>query len=703
MAIYVNVLHGARGLFAASRSVERSEWAAYIRAQDIEKRYPGFLAFEFIERVSEKSRPRFEKKIREDTAMSPIGYPAFRIHPEGRREEYFVVNYIEPFQDNERIFGFDIGSEPIRRQALEWARDTGGPALTKKIELLQATGGERSGFLILTPVYRRAFDLENLEDRRQALLGFVSAVVRAANFFRDILGRYTLKPGIRVRVFDGRDPETRKLLYDTASQGRKSGRPGNIPVRFQAGSALVMPGATFYLDFQATEDFGLENNQEKQLPALLLAGTSALSFLFCLMIYFLSTSRQRALKLAEKMTRHLKDEIEERGRAEKELRLSEKRLQALVDNAPAVIYWKDGEGRYVLINRRYEKLFGVTRRAVTGKTDFDIFEKKIAEQFCKNDARVLETRTAEEYEEVVGQDDGPHTYISVKFPLFGADAEPLGVCGISTDITERKSMEETLRRTIAELDASGRKLEEANQKLLELDHLKTNFMRAASHELRTPLTSIKGYVALMLRASDAEIAPKHKEFLATVKKATDRLHRLVNDLLDLSKIEAGRERLNKTWNQPRDWLTEEFELFKAQAAQKNIEMDFEIKDALSKIHCDADQLKQAVGNLLSNAVKYTPTKGRVKLSAVIEEGRLRIDVIDSGIGIREEDRTRIFEPFCSIQHPGLEVQESTGLGLSLVRAITEAHGGTVTFTSRLHQGACFTILLPLDTETSPVS
>jgi len=139
------------------------------------------------------------------------------------------------------------------------------------------------------------------------------------------------------------------------------------------------------------------------------------------------------------------EDITERKRAEAALRESEHRLQSVLDNSTAVIYLKDTRGRYLLINRRYETLFHVTRQWIAGKTDYDLFPKEIADAFRANDRKVIEAGVPLEFEEIASQDDGPHTYISIKFPLFDATGSPYGVCGISTDITQRKRAEDSVR------------------------------------------------------------------------------------------------------------------------------------------------------------------------------------------------------------------------------------------------------------------
>lgn len=193
------------------------------------------------------------------------------------------------------------------------------------------------------------------------------------------------------------------------------------------------------------------------LTTVALGGGATFAGLLGVATYLAQTSRAREQQLRAG-NRALEAEIAERKQAQEQLRDSQQRLQAILDNSFAVIYLKDAQGRYLLVNRRYETLFHVQRDAVLGKTDHDVFPKLMAEAFRANDERALKTRGAVTIEEIAPQDDGLHTYISVKFPLLDALGEPYGVCGISTDITERKRAESQLRASHEALEFAHHRL-----------------------------------------------------------------------------------------------------------------------------------------------------------------------------------------------------------------------------------------------------
>lgn len=193
------------------------------------------------------------------------------------------------------------------------------------------------------------------------------------------------------------------------------------------------------------------------LATMALGGGATLAGLLGIATYLAQTSRARERQLRTS-NRSLEAEVAERKQAQEQLRVSQQRLQAILDNSFAVIYLKDAQGRYLLVNRRYETLFHVERDGMLGKTDYEIFPKEMADAFRANDQRALRSRDALTIEEIAPQDDGLHTYISIKFPLCDSTGEPYGVCGISTDITGRKRAESQLRASHAALEFANHRL-----------------------------------------------------------------------------------------------------------------------------------------------------------------------------------------------------------------------------------------------------
>jgi len=377
-------------------------------------------------------------------------------------------------------------------------------------------------------------------------------------------------------------------------------------------------------------------------------------------------------------------DITERRRAEAALRESEDRLQAIMDYTTAVIYLKDLQGRYILINRRYEDLFHVRRGQVKGKTDFDLFPREMAEVYQANDRKALEARKPLEFEEIAPQDDGLHTYLSIKFPLFDASGAPYGVCGISTDITERKR---------AELEVAR-----ARDTALESARLKAEFVANMSHEIRTPLNAIIGMTGLLL---DTELGSQQREFADTVRSSGDALLAIINDILDFSKIESGRMTIEKLDFDLRDAIESAVELVAGRAQAKGLELAVALDpDVPTDLRGDPGRLRQVLTNLLSNAVKFTE-RGEVVVRASKENELdnlvvVRLAVKDTGIGLSREGMCRLFQPFSQADASTTRKYGGTGLGLTICRQLVELMHGEIGVESEPGQGATFWCKLPFE-------
>ncbi|HEX6511376.1 MAG TPA: ATP-binding protein, partial [Chloroflexota bacterium] len=229
----------------------------------------------------------------------------------------------------------------------------------------------------------------------------------------------------------------------------------------------------------------------------------------------------------------------------------------------------------------------------------------------------------------------------------------------------------------------------------ELDRLKSEFVGIVSHELRTPLTSIKGSVDLLLDADTGELNPTQRRFLSTIRRSSDRLINLVNDLLDVSRLEAGRVQLDPHPVDARhlveDCMSNLGNLF---AARKQA-VCVECEPGLPPMLADRQRMEQVLVNLLDNASKYAPEGGEIRIRACAGEGFVEIGVTDSGPGLSPADQVRVFEKFYRAGDGLVQQQAGSGLGLAIARSLAELHGGSLTVSSELGQGSTFTVRVPV--------
>jgi signal transduction histidine kinase len=251
----------------------------------------------------------------------------------------------------------------------------------------------------------------------------------------------------------------------------------------------------------------------------------------------------------------------------------------------------------------------------------------------------------------------------------------------------QQQLEEDLRR-------HNEALAEENRRVRELNQLKSEFVSLVSHELRTPLTAISGYLDL-LREDQGGQAAKSRELLGIVKRNTDRLVKLLDDLLDLSRIESGKFELNLAAVDVMALIAEVVSLLRPQIEAKDQRLTVDQAEALPLVRGDADRISRILINLLSNAHKYTPPGGHIWVTAHRLQGWVQIDVRDNGIGLSLDEQAHLFDKFFRAQQPATREVGGTGLGLPITRLLVELHGGRISVVSEPGQGSTFSFTLPV--------
>src|SRR5215510_10534505 len=251
-------------------------------------------------------------------------------------------------------------------------------------------------------------------------------------------------------------------------------------------------------------------------------------------------------------------------------------------------------------------------------------------------------------------------------------------------------------RLFREIQEKSRQLESANERLKELDQLKSDFVSNVSHELRTPLTAIKGAVDLLLREVPGPLNENQTHYLSRVRSNTQHLAGLINDLLDLSKIEEGRIELDAGRVSLGGLLHEVMETVNLMAAEKPVLLEVDVPEPSVLVWADRDKVKQVLMNLIGNAIKFTPSGGRIAVSTANDRrGWVRVSIRDAGPGIPVSEQEKIFEKFYQVTQDGGPKPKGTGLGLAISKSLVELHGGKIWVESQPGCGSTFSFTLPV--------
>ena len=274
------------------------------------------------------------------------------------------------------------------------------------------------------------------------------------------------------------------------------------------------------------------------------------------------------------------------------------------------------------------------------------------------------------------------------------DGKPLRMVGTHKDISDRKKAEE-------QLQLSSERLSLANAELSRAARLKDEFLAGMSHELRTPLNAILGMSEILIEEIHGSLNNQQKQSVNLIDSSGKHLLNLINDILDLSKIEAGKMELEISSVAIQQLCKDSLSFVKEMAYKKNIAISCDIAQNIDHIGLDERRIRQVLINLLNNAVKFTPEGGKVKLSVNCPEPeKIEFAISDNGIGIAADQMDKLFHPFVQIDSKLSRRYSGTGLGLSLVRRIVELHGGSIALESKLDRGSCFTVTLPCQTTFS---
>ncbi|HZX31410.1 MAG TPA: CHASE domain-containing protein [Rhodocyclaceae bacterium] len=654
------VLLGARGLFDASGEVSREEWRRYVAALQLARNYPGIRGLGFAQYLLPEQLKGHIRQVRAE------GFPDYDVRPPGARKEYTAIVFIEPFDwRNLRAFGFDMFTEPIRRAAMEAARDTGNAALSGKVVLVQETEKDiQSGFLMYLPVYRHGQPANTPEQRRKALQGYVYSPFRANDLMAGILG--SSLPDVALRIYDGNDTGEADLMYDSHDTGNPPTAPRLSEVRH-----IAVAGRPWTVRVDALPAFTSGTSYGR--PRIILTTGTVISLLLFMVVWSLATLRRRATVLAEDMTAALRE--------------SREQLRAAAETANEAIISADGEGRITYFNRAAEALFGYRRPEIIGQPLGILVPERLRDAHENGFRRFLATGKPHIIGRTVALEgrrrDGSEFPIEISLADW-ATGEGVFFTAILRDIGERREAERRIGQLNAELRRQVEQLAEVNREL-------ESFSYSVSHDLRAPLRAINGFARLLAEEHGGRMDPEGRRLLEVILDSSVRMGHLIDDLLAFARL--GQAPITRS---SVDMAKLAREVIEEVCQTGDCTQDTFTVGDLPPAQGDKALLRQVWMNLIANAVKFSRPRPQplVEIGCISEDSEQRYFVRDNGVGFDRAQATQLFGVFKRFHKA--ERFPGTGVGLAIVHRIVTKHGGRVWAESRVDQGATFYFALPVE-------
>ena len=649
------ILLSGAAILDLQQQVNREEWARFVSALRVAENYPGIQGIGFARVMEPDDLSGFEHALREQ------GFADFKVHPPGQRERYSSIVFLEPFTGrNLAAFGYDMLSEPVRRQAMLRAAETGEATLTGRVTLVQETHGEvQAGLLMYVPVYQSGAELSTPAQRLAALRGFSYSPYRVSDLMQGMLSRQPVR--VNFILYDGQEPTESNLLFKShadLSSAQAAEAVYSLELYGRVWTVAVYYPAGFLADFFKGQ-------------WLVVVLGLLVSFLLFALLTSLVNRRIQVQALADNITLKLQ-------KKELSLRLSEERLSLALKGSNDGWWDLDVLAQSFFASARVWQLIG--RSAIEREqTGFDWRQLVIEDDQIRLKQAVVEAWKAKEH------------YVSIECELLHAEGHPVPVLLRGYILTDPQGQAQRISGTC--MDLTERR---------QIERMKNELISVVSHELRTPVTAISGALGLISGGALGEVSETVKSMLSIAEQNSQRLSHLINDLLDMDKLMAGKMQLDIRAHSLRSLLTDALTVHQTYAQQFNVSLQLSASPD-EHIMADALRLQQVLSNLLSNAIKFSPEGGQVKVAAERDGQLVRVSVCDQGPGIPLAFHEKLFKKFSQADASNSRQKEGTGLGLVISKELIERMHGRIGFDSVEGQGACFWIELPCCPEPAPES
>jgi PAS domain S-box-containing protein len=663
-------LQAMHSLFVGSQDVTRE---GMHRASQRWFESGALAALGWSERLPRSEAAAFEEKARAD------GLPDYHVFdraeaaaPAGGVEgtDVVAIRYIEPMRGNAAALGVNAMSIPVARAAIEAATRRGLPTATAGFRLTQqSTPDEATGVVVYSALYRG--DPKTEAERHASFRGVVFATLRLDELLRTVVP--PIPHGLNLCIVD----------TDPAAERRRLAGPGGCEA---AAAALLVVRPWLFAGRQwDLRVYSLHSTAARAGGAnawlFALVGLLAASMLGALLLTV--TGRARRIEAAvQSRTAALQGEMRDREQAESALRASEQRFRNILDNVPIGIVYTDLQGRVIQANPRFCELTGFSEEALLSMSVGHYTHPDDVLQDIELSRRLVQGELSSYRRQkrcITG--DGRTLFVQSTVSLLRDESgRPRHIVGAVEDITERLRLQQVER---------ARDLAEASS------HAKTDFLSRMSHELRTPLNAILGFAQLLELDQRHPLAPAQQPYVNQIQQAGWHLLAMINDVLDLSRIESGNVRLRCEPLDLADMVGAALPMVEAEAQRRGITITTELSGEVGAMQGDATRTRQIIINLLSNAVKYNRDGGSIHVACRPAGAQsVVLLVTDSGIGMNPAQLAELFRPFNRLGRENSS-EQGTGIGLFISKSLAELMGGALEARSDPGKGTTFVLTLPI--------
>lgn len=685
---YKSLLTSARGLFEASESVSRDEWQSFVNSLNITKDYPAIEVIEYVQRVQFDDKEIFEKSVQEDTSLLSEGYPNFQIIPKGERTEYYVTQYIEPHFEYIDSLGFDVYTNPKIKSALDLARDTNSVVLSEPLRPFQYQDTPES-LLMIIPIYKNDTPQLLLQDRQENLSGYIIAIINPERLLHGVINQTSIK---HINFINITDVTQENIIVAERIETSVIAHNNSSDSEVVSLLTINFGTRTYEIEF-FSPDKVLISSIERYSPAFAIGIGIIVSILIYIVLLNSIRVKSKAQLLAEDLTKeksesidkleqqntslenlksamiNILDDFNDEKEAQKRALIETQKFYLAVENASDHIIITDPEGTIIYANQAATRTTGFSIEEMLGRKTSDLWGGHMDDNFYQDMWKAIKTEKRAYDGKVKNQKKNGRFYTAEVHiaPVLNLKQEIMFYVGIERDISEQE----------------------------KINALKDDFLSLASHELRTPMTAIRGITSMILDGDYGDVNENLREPLKEVSSSTEGLINLVNDMLNVSRIEAGRLKFVLSTFDLSNVIKQTCKLLHNLADKKGIELNCSNVQSFA-VQADEDKVKQILINILGNALKFTDS-GSISLRVELYEEHAIVYIKDTGIGIAPEDGKKLFNKFEQIENKARGKAQGTGLGLYLSIMMAHKMGGNIWLNwSEKGKGSEFGFSVPLE-------